>query len=60
MQRPPGESMLTVFQAEQGGRSGEEVEGGDEIQILAGITWGLRSTLRSLALTLKEMDIAGL
>lgn len=36
MQRPPGESMLTVFRDEQGGRSGQEVEGGDEIQILVG------------------------
>lgn len=60
MQRLPGESMLSVFRNEQGGRSGKEVKVGDEIQILVGGSEanpvGPENHLRSLALTLKAMD----
>lgn len=60
MQRPPGDSMRTVCRDEHGGRSGKEVDVGEEIQIFVGdqgqIMRGLRSTLRSPALTLKEIN----
>lgn len=60
MQRPLHDSIGTVFRDEQGGRSGKEVDVGHEIQILVGdqgqVMRGWRSTLRSLALTLKEIN----
>lgn len=58
MQRSLSERVLSIFKGEQGGRSGQEVEVGQEVQILLGgqgqITYGLRAPLK--ALTLKEMD----
>lgn len=60
MQRSLSESVLSIFKDEQGGRSGQEVEVGQEVQILLGgqgqITYGLRAPLKVLTLTLKEMD----